>query len=416
MRRHSSGAARFESSVERTYNHLYILYPVSSPPHTPLESSPVSFREQDIAFMRTALSLAERGRGCVEPNPVVGAVIVCDDQVVARGWHGELGGPHAEVFAVREAGDAARGATLYVTLEPCAHHGRTPPCAPMLADAGIARLIVPTLDPTEKTCGRGVALCRERGIDVQVGLCREDAVQQNAAFFKHAATGRPLVTAKWAMTLDGKLATRTGSSRWISGSSSRQVAHELRAAAECIIVGRRTATLDDPLLTNRDAGGRRQPARLVVCGGRAIAPEAQLVQTAGESPVLLAYVADSPPDGLQAVLDAGCLPVPLPCGASAELPDLTALIDELGARGMTSVLVEGGGALLGAFFDDGLVDRVAAFIAPRIVGGADAVTPVAGSGIAEMPDAVALHHQQLRTIGNDVLIEAWVVDPMTWAV
>jgi len=374
----------------------------------------LSFSEQDTGFMRTALALAEQGRGYVEPNPVVGAVVVNDGQIVGQGWHGELGGPHAEVFALRAAGDAARGATLYVTLEPCAHQGRTPPCAPLVVDAGIARLVVATRDPTDKTHGRGVALCREHGIDVQVGLCREEAVRQNGAFFKHAATGRPLVTAKWAMTLDGKLATRTGSSQWISCSQSRQIAHKLRASAECIIVGRRTATLDDPLLTNRDAPGRRQPARLVVCGSRAIEPGAQLVQTIDEAPVLLAYVAENPPDGLQALLDAGCLPVPLPCGPTATHPDLAALLDELGGRSMTSVLVEGGGALMGAFFDNDLVDRVAVFIAPRIVGGADAVTPVAGKGRARMTDALALLHREFRTVGDDVLIEGWIVDPMTW--
>ena len=173
----------------------------------------LSLPDKYLTYMQTALALAEQGRGVVEPNPVVGAVVVKDGRIVGEGWHGRFGGPHAEVYALDNAGENARGATMFVTLEPCAHRGKTEPCAPRVADSGISQVIIATLDPTEKTSGKGVELLRARGMEVEVGLCREDAVRQNAAFFKQAAVGRPLVTAKWAMTLDGKIATRTGSSR-----------------------------------------------------------------------------------------------------------------------------------------------------------------------------------------------------------
>ena len=376
----------------------------------------MGFTERDERFMRTALALAEQGRGWVEPNPVVGAVIVRDGRIVGEGAHCEFGGAHAELRALAQARDLARGATLYVTLEPCAHQGKTPPCAPQVAEAGIQRLVAATVDPTDKTRGKGMALCREAGMTVEAGLCREEAIRQNAAFFKRAAVGRPLVVAKWAMSADGRIATRSGDSNWISCENARALVHVLRGQVDCIAVGDGTVNADNPLLTSRARPLPRVAARLVVCGGEGVPLDCRLVSTASEAPVLLAYPDGMPPEGLEGLLQMGCTPLPLPATQErADRLDLAAMLDELGRREMSALLVEGGGGLLGAFFDARLVDRVMIFVAPTIMGGSGAVCPVAGRGVAEVRNAPRILNWSWRSVEDDALIEGWLVDPLEWA-
>jgi diaminohydroxyphosphoribosylaminopyrimidine deaminase/5-amino-6-(5-phosphoribosylamino)uracil reductase len=374
----------------------------------------VSFTEQDRGFMERALTLAATGRGAVEPNPMVGAVVVKDGRVVGAGCYRRFGGPHAEVLALQEAAGQARGATIYVTLEPCDHYGKTPPCAPLVAEAGLRRVVVAALDPTDAEPGGGARLLTGRGVQVEVGLCREEAVRLNAGFFKLAATGRPLVIAKWAMSADGKIATASGDSRFINSDASRRLVHEVRGLVDCIIVGSRTVARDDPLLTCRDAELRRVAARLVMCGRSAPAAGSRLVGTAAEAPVLMAYPAGHAPEGLDALVGLGCEALPVP-GSPPGRVSPEGLLSELGARRMTNVLVEGGAEVLGSFFDAGLVDRIMAFVAPLVIGGAGATTAVAGRGTETIEAALRLHEPKVTPTGPDVLIEGWTADPMRWA-
>ncbi|MCK4373972.1 MAG: bifunctional diaminohydroxyphosphoribosylaminopyrimidine deaminase/5-amino-6-(5-phosphoribosylamino)uracil reductase RibD, partial [Candidatus Brocadiae bacterium] len=317
----------------------------------------MAFSEQDRAFMHRALALAEQGRGSVEPNPMVGAVIARGGRAVGEGYYQQFGGPHAEVLALREAGELARGAAMYVTLEPCDHEGKTPACAPAVAESGLRRVVIAALDPTARKKAGGVEILTERGVSVQVGLCREEAARLNAGFFKLAATGRPLVIAKWAMSADGKIATATGSARWISSPEARKLVHRVRGRVDCVIVGSRTALGDDPLLTCRQAERRRVAARLVLCGAGLPAADSRLARTVGEAPVLLAYPADHPPEGLDGLVELGCEALAVQVSERApRRVDPEKLLEELGARRMTNVLVEGGGEALGSFFDARLVD------------------------------------------------------------
>lgn len=368
--------------------------------------------EQDRRYMERALALAENARGFAEPNPVVGAVVVSDGRIVGEGYTQPFGGDHAEVVGLEKAGERARGADIYVTLEPCAHYGKTPPCAEALVRAQPRRVIIPVLDPTQKTRGKGVARLRENGIAVEVGLCREEAVRSNAGFFKLAAVGRPLVIAKWAMSADGKIATRGGDSRWITGPQARELVHRHRGRVDAVMVGARTAQADDPLLTCRDSERRRTAARIVVCGADVPAAGSKLVRSVREGPVLLAHRADDPPEGLDQAEAAGCEAMALPGDRSGV--NLCALLDELGRRSMTNVLVEGGGELLGSLFDGRLVDRAMVFVAPIVLGGRGALTAVAGEGVASMADAIPLKSRTVSAHGPDILVEGWVVDALEW--
>jgi len=376
----------------------------------------VAFSEADTAYMRKALELAALGRGSVEPNPMVGAVIVRDGRIVGQGYHQRFGGPHAEVLALEQAGELARGATMYVTLEPCAHYGKTPPCAPRVADAGIVRVVTCSLDPMQKTQGKGLLMLQERGVTTEVALLRDDALRLNAGFFKLASVGRPLLTAKWAMSADGRIATYTGDSRWISSPASRLRVHQVRAVVDCIVVGGRTAVRDDPLLTCRQCEPKRTAARLVICSTSAPAPDSQLAKTVGQAPVILAYPQGHPPPGLRCLQDAGCEAVPIrPAEGLPDRVDLGALLDLLGRRQMTSILLEGGADMLGGFFDAGLVDRVMIFVAPVIIGGARATAAVAGQGARTVGESVRLRDMTVSSVGPDTLLEAWVSNPLAWA-
>ncbi len=368
----------------------------------------VNTEAHDERFMQEALTLARGVAGRTAPNPAVGAVIVSGGRIVGRGATRPAGKSHAEVIALAEAGVAAGGATLYVSLEPCSHHGRTPPCTEAIIAAGVARVVVAVVDPFPVVNGSGIAALRRAGLSVDVGTCADDAHRINAGFFSRVGTGRPLVTAKYAMTLDGRIATRTGHSRWITGPDARLEAHRLRDRVDAVLVGSGTVMADDPRLTTRlspdlaGQGGPHHPLRVVV-DGRGVTPlSAKVLDPTQPGNTLVATSEASSPDWRRAIARTGNDLFVAGLGPRVDLP---VLLTELGRRGCNEVMVEGGGHLIGALFDAGLVDRVAAFVAPVIAGGAAAPGPVGGHGIATMPEALRLTNRRVRQLGDDVLIE-----------
>lgn len=361
---------------------------------------------QDEDYMRQALGLAERGRGWVEPNPLVGAVLVHAGKVVGEGYHERFGGPHAEVSALARAGAAARGATLYVTLEPCCHHGKTPPCTDALIAGGVSRLVAAMEDPFEQVAGAGLEQLRAAGIAVQSGVLETEARRLNAPYLKLLTTGMPYVHAKWAMTLDGKMATVSGESKWISSEASRQLVHELRGRMDAIIVGIGTVLADDPQLTARPPGPRTA-TRVVLDSGARLPLDSQLVRTARAAPVLLATTDRAPARSREALEGAGCECLLLPHdggGVAAQ-----ALLRELGRRRMSNVLVEGGGQVLGGFFARRQIDEVHVFVAGKLLGGPGAHTPVTGPGIERMADAIRLEEIEVLSVDGDCLIRGRVL-------
>ncbi len=361
--------------------------------------------DTDTVWMRRALELASRGRGQVEPNPLVGAVVVRDGQLVGEGWHQRFGGPHAEVFALAAAGAAARGATLYVTLEPCCHHGKTPPCTDAVLAAGVARVVAAQQDPFPRVAGGGFAALRAAGIVVEAGVCEAEARRLNAPYLTLVTQGRPYVHAKWAMTLDGKIATRTGDSKWISNEASRRRVHELRGRMDAILVGVGTVLADDPQLTARPPGPRTA-CRVVLDSRGRLPSSANLVRTAGTIPTLVATTDQLPSDRAAELMAAGCEVLRLP--ALDGQPSLPALLAELGRRRLTNLLVEGGSGVLGSFRDEGLLDEVHVFLAPRLAGGRMAPGPVGGHGVATIAEALPLAEWEVEQIEGDVLVHGWV--------
>lgn len=373
---------------------------------------PLTFSSDEEA-MRRALELARRGRGLVEPNPMVGAVVVSPErELVGEGNHERFGGPHAEVNALRAAGERSRGGTLYCTLEPCSHFGKTPPCAPLVVSSGIRRVVLGTGDPAPHVAGRGIAILREAGIEVIVGVCEAEARQVVAPFVTLMTLGRPYVHAKWAMSLDGRIATRTGHSQWISNERSRARVHELRGRMDVILVGRGTAVADDPLLTARPPGPRT-PLRVVLDSTLRTPIDSRLVQTAREFPTLFATTSASDPIRRQAfvaqgvevgVFDAEPVAYTEPSSTSPRV-SLPALLSMLGQRKLTNLLVEGGGDVLGAFHDTGLLDEYHVFIAPKIIGGAAAKSPLGGIGTEQVMSA-GLSVVTTESLDGDVYINA----------
>lgn len=358
--------------------------------------------------MERALELARLGEGRVEPNPMVGCVIVHGEEVVGEGYHQRFGGPHAEREALQAAGQAARGATMYVTLEPCCHQGKTPPCTEAILTAGIARVVVATRDPFPQVDGGGIRVLREAGVEVEIGIGEAAARALNAPYFKLLAAGQPWVIAKWAMTLDGKIATRTGDSQWISNESSRAIVHQLRGRVDAILVGRGTAQADDPLLTARPSGPRTA-TRIVLDTNASLASDSQLVRTAADIPVIVVTGPTAPVDNQQALSAAGC--EILTIAAESREAQLQALMSELGRRRMTNVLVEGGGTLLGSLHDAKLIDEAHIFIAPKIIGGLDAPGPIAGTGAALMNRVVNLQGVAIERLSDDIYIRARFAQP-----
>ena len=354
-------------------------------------------------FMRRALALALEAAGSTSPNPPVGAVAMKGGQIVGEGHTQPAGQAHAEVVALRRAGARARGASLFVTLEPCSHHGRTPPCTDAVIRAGVSEVVAAVVDPNPLVGGRGLEALRAAGISVAVGDGEDEAAEIIAPHAKFIRTGLPLVTAKFAMSLDGKIATRTGDSKWITSAESRRYVHELRRRSDAIMVGIGTALADDPQLTARDADDTplpRQPLRVVVDSKGRLPSDAAMLRQPGDTLVVMASevaVARTRLEGAGAsVVAAG--------GNGGGRVELGAVMAELGRREVTSVFVEGGGELLGSLFDDGLVDRVIGFVAPVIIGGTDALSPVGGAGAARMGDAVRLSGARVMRFGGDVAV------------
>jgi diaminohydroxyphosphoribosylaminopyrimidine deaminase/5-amino-6-(5-phosphoribosylamino)uracil reductase len=362
-------------------------------------------REIDDAMLQRALALAKRGIGHVEPNPPVGAVVADDrGRVLGEGWHERFGGPHAEIHALAAAGGSARGATMYVTLEPCCHFGKTPPCTQAVIAAGIRRVVIASTDPATHGAGRGIDELKQAGInvDVAVGLSGVEAQRLIAPFTRLMTTGLPWMHAKWAMTLDGKSATTSGSSRWISNASSRSVVHELRGRMDAIVTGIGTVIADDPLLTARPPGPR-VATRIVLDSLCRIPVTSQLVRTVADAPVVVVTTASAPAERIDALRHAG-VEVLITAGTAGHQPDLHELARELGRRRMTNVLIEAGGKLLGSFFDQRLINEVHAFVAPLLAGGGSAPTPLAGTGINLMSNAMRLEQCEVRVLDGDVYV------------
>ena len=369
-------------------------------------------REQDGVHLRRAIELAERGRGRVSPNPLVGAVIARGAEVLGEGWHAELGGDHAEVAAIADARDRGAdvaGATMYVTLEPCAHHGRTPPCTDAILATGIGRIVIASEDPSEKASGRGPGILRDDGREVELvqGAAATAARLLNQPFRKHSRTGLPLVTLKMASSLDGRVATRTGDSQWISGEASRALVHRWRAEADAVAVGIGTALADDPLLTARDADppAARQPARVVFDSRARLPLDSKLVRSIDEAALYVVTGPDAPADGVTALQRAGATIVKGsdPVGhTSVIVPALR----ELGDRGITSLFLEGGPTLAGAFLDAGEIDELRLFIAPVLLGGAEARPIASGAGADVVAAAQRALSLSSEPSGEDVLVSA----------
>jgi diaminohydroxyphosphoribosylaminopyrimidine deaminase/5-amino-6-(5-phosphoribosylamino)uracil reductase len=397
----------------------------------------------DEQYMRLALKLAARGAGWVSPNPLVGAVVVRDGHIVGRGWHRRYGASHAEVEALLKAGDAARGATLYVTLEPCNHHGRTPPCTQAVLTAGIRRVVAASADPNPRVTGGGADFLRGKGVQVEVGLLDAANRLLNAAWFKWTATGLPYVMAKAACSLDGRIATRTGQSQWLTGEAARVYGHRLRHECDAILVGLGTVLADDPQLTarlgqkgsqtpppspltpDRGLGGEfegragelrsspgpplnssikrgKDPIRIVLDSRLRIPLEARLLHLDSPAPTWIAATEAAPVEKIEAIRKLGheVLVLPAEDGQVALKP----LLKILGERKVQSLLLEGGAAVLGSFFDQRLVDRFYFFFAPKILGGKDAYPAIAGRGADLLADAHQAHNLTLRRLGPDVLI------------
>ena len=359
--------------------------------------------------MEQALSLAKLALGQVSPNPAVGAVVVKNDIVVGQGYTQPPGSSHAEVVALKQAGKEAQGGVMYVTLEPCCHYGRTPPCTQAIIAADIAEVHLAMLDANPLVSGRGKDELEKEGIKVYLGEHEEEAKKVNEAYTKFITTGMPFVTAKFAISLDGKIATRSGDSKWISGDEARKYVHNLRYTSDAIMAGVNTVLVDDPRLTARSCGGRggtarKQPLRVIVDGKGRTPLTAQLFSEPGKT--LLALGKFVTPEEKAAFAQVGAELLELP--SEGGLVDLGKLLKALGERGITSVLVEGGGILLGSLFDGKLVDKVIAFIAPIIIGGKEAKTAVSGKGVDKVVDSLKLRHVSLEKLGEDLMVSGYV--------
>jgi len=359
-------------------------------------------------FMRAALEEARRGLGRTHPNPCVGSVIVdtTSGEIVARGYHAKAGGPHAEVNAIANLPDSVDpgDCTIYVTLEPCCIHGRTPPCTSAILDAGIPRAVIGSVDPNPRVDGKGVEILREAGVEVVVGVLRETCDDLIGPFSKRMLTGLPWVTAKWAMSLDGKIATRALESSWITGSASRERVHMLRDTHDAIMVGKNTLVHDNPRLTCRlPDGAGRDPWRVVV-DARLEAPlESAVYDLEGATSPTLVLTGEGADARRKDALEERGVEVIVIDRDDRGWLDMEAGLRELGERGLTSVLVEGGGSLLGSLLDGRHIDRVYAFIAPKLIGGKGAISPVLGRGIASMSDILELEGGHIEQLGDDVL-------------
>lgn len=357
-------------------------------------------------FMARALQLAELGRGKTSPNPLVGAVIVRNGRIIGEGYHQRVGTPHAEIHALRDAGEKACGAVMYVTLEPCCHHGRTPPCTKSIIEAGIHEVVVGMADPNPLVSGKGIKALKDAGIRVIVGVLEREARLQNESFVKYIGTKCPFITLKAAISLDGKVATRTGDSRWITGEEARLLVHQMRAANDAIMVGIGTVLADDPLLTVRLEGEYKQPLRVIVDSSLRIPEASRLVKTTSEVPTVVAAVQGRYSEAKRAQLERMGLKIwDLP--AVNGRVDLVKLVKELGKREITSLLLEGGSTLNASALEAGIIDKFVFFQAPLIIGGQDSPGVFGGMGCERLKDCLRLAQMSVQRVGEDLMITAY---------
>lgn len=362
-----------------------------------------------VDFMECALSLAGLAMGYTSPNPAVGAVVIRDGVVVGLGHTQPPGSVHAEIMALQQAGDRARGATMYVTLEPCCHHGRTPPCTQAVIDAGVAEVHIALLDPNPIVFGKGLQQLEEAGIKVFVGESEERAREINEGYIKFITTGLPFVIAKFGMSIDGKIATQQGDSKWISGEESRKFVHYLRHTVDAIMVGAQTVAVDDPQLTARGCSGKGgrtklQPLRVIVDGRGRTPLSSRVFNEPGETLIAVAKPFDA--RKAEDFRKAGAEIIEL--AAEENVIDLAELLSVLGKRQITSVLVEGGNGLFGSLFDCRLVDKVLAFISPIVIGGDNAKSAVGGNGASVITEALRLRQAKVSEFGDDILISGYL--------
>ena len=363
-----------------------------------------NWSETDVQYMREAIALAERGRGFTAPNPMVGCVLVKDGRTIARGYHHKYGDLHAERDALATCTEDPAGATAYVTLEPCCHHGKQPPCTDALLAAGIARVVVGLTDPNPLVCGKGIAILRDHGVKVEAGLLADEIREQNRIFLKYITEKRPWVALKVAMTLDGKIATADGDARWVTSEEARGFVHQLRSQLTGICVGAGTVRADDPMLDCRLEGGNN-PVRILPDSRASLSPDSRIAQSAGRIRTILAHTGAAAPAKLEQLRACGV--ETLPCAARDGRIDLDDMLARLGALGIDSILLEGGEALNGSFVEQGLVDEYYFFVAPKILGGKDAKTAVGGTGFARMADARGVRVASVRPFGPDLLIHGY---------
>ncbi len=369
----------------------------------------------DEKYMRLALRLAIKAKGKTSPNPLVGAVIVKDNRIIGQGYHKKAGEPHAEINALNMAGRRARGATLYLSLEPCAHFGRTPPCTKRIISFGIKKVVAAMVDPNPLNCGRGVKELRKAKVKVKVGVLEKEAGKINESYIKYITTKKPFVILKTAMSLDGKIATKTGDSKWITNEKSREYVHKLRSEVDAILVGIETVLKDDPLLTVRSSAFRRnlakrglgvrsQPVRIVVDSRVRIPLGARVLNQ--EAPTIVATTKFASKRKIEALKKKGIKVLVIK--ERDKKVNLKELLKRLGELEITSLLVEGGGRINASFLENDLVDKVLFFIAPKIIGGEKALTPVEGEGIERIKDAIKLKNISIKRFGEDMLVEGYI--------
>ena len=354
-------------------------------------------------YMKRALELAKKGAGHTSPNPMVGCVVVKDGRIVTEGYHERYGEFHAERNALTRCEEDLTGAEMYVTLEPCCHQGNTPPCTDIIIERGIGKVYVGSMDPNPKVAGKGVKILQEHGIEVETGVLEKECLALNEIFFHYITTGIPYVAMKYAMTLDGKIASCTGDSKWVTGETARHHVHELRKQYSAILAGIGTVLADDPMLNCRIEEGV-DPVRVVCDSSLRIPLSSQLVKTAGDIPVIVAYAKENP-EKEKALLQAG---VELISAGRDGRVDLAVLMRKLGKRKIDSVLVEGGGAIHGSLLKSGLVQKIFCYLAPKLIGGREAGSPVEGDGFSRMKDALPVKEMEILPLGEDICISGRV--------
>lgn len=354
-------------------------------------------------YMRRALELAKRGMGHTSPNPMVGCVVVKDDRIITEGYHERYGELHAERNALTKCEEDLTGAEMYVTLEPCCHYGNTPPCTEIIIERGIGKVYIGSMDPNPKVAGRGAQILREHGIQVETGVLEEECLALNEIFFHYITRKTPYVAMKYAMTIDGKIASHTGDSKWVTGEEARHHVHELRKQYSAIMVGIGTVLADDPMLNCRIEEGV-DPIRIICDSKLRIPLDCQIVKTAKEIRTIVCY-AEGTDEKLRVLREAG---VELICHAEEGRVDVTAIMKELGSLGIDSIIVEGGGVLHGTVLKSGLVQKIYCYIAPKLIGGRDAKSPVEGEGFSLMREALEVSDIEILKLGNDICISGYV--------